>query len=168
MAALPADPRLDGAALRREVEVVAAMRQAARLFAIGRVGDAGLLWDRLAADDASGLEPHRLAWARARVRWSIGKLAEADALLAAADVDAAPFEVRAYAQVARAMVADRRGERAEALRRYRDADAYLAAHPRYDAKLLVEPLHRWIRDGLAAPTTAGRLPAMPDLQCIPQ
>ena len=164
---IPADPRLDGPVLRHQVAVVAAMRQASRLFAGGRVGDAGALWDRLAADPASGLEPHRLAWARARVRWSIGRLAEADDLLAVADVDAAPFEVRAHAGVARALVADRRGRRAEALAHYRAADAYLAAHSRYDAKLLVAPLHRLIDGGLRAPG-AGRMPALPDLQCIPQ
>jgi hypothetical protein len=144
------------------------MRQASRLYALGRVGDAGVIWDRLAADATTGLEPHRLAWTRARVRWSTGKLAAADALLADADVDTAPFEIRAYARVARALVADRRGERDAALRHYRAADAYLAAHPTYDAALLVGPLHRWIAAGLAAPATGARLPAMPDLQCIPQ
>jgi len=167
-APLPADPRLGSAALQSEVETVAAMRQASRLFAIGRVGDAGAIWDRFAADPARGLEPHRLAWARARVRWSIGRLAEAEDLLAAADVDAAPFEVRAYARVARGLVADRQGRRAAALAHYREADAYLAAHPTYDAPFLVEPLHHWIGAGLGAPATAARMPAMPDLQCIPQ
>ncbi len=167
-APIPADTRLEGAAMRREVETVAAMRQAERLFEIGRAGDAGAIWDRLAADDASGLEPHRLAWARARVRWSTGKLAAADALLADAAVDAAPFEIAAYARVARAMVADRRGARAEAVQRYRDADAYLGAHPEYDAKTLVGPVRRWIADGLAAAPKSRRMPAMPDLQCIPR
>jgi hypothetical protein len=167
-AALPADPRLGGAALRREVEVVAAMRQAARLFTIGRVGDAGAIYDRLAAEGTSPLEPRRLAWARARVRWSTGRLAEAEALLAAADVDAAPFEVRAHAMVARAMVADRQGRRTQALDHYRAAAALLDAHPEYDAPSVVTPLRTWIRAGLAAPRAAARFPAMPDLQCIPQ
>lgn len=165
---IAADPRLAGPALRREVEVVAAMRQASRLFAIGRVGDAGAIWDRFAADPTTGLEPHRLAFARARVRWSLGRFPAAEDLLAAADVAAAPFEVRAHARVARGLVADRRGERTAALGHYREAEAYLAAHPFYDAPFLVEPLRRWIREGLAAPATAGRMPAMPDLQCIPQ
>lgn len=165
--AIPADPRLDGPVLRRQVEIVAAMRQASRIFAGGRVGDAGALWDRLADDPASGLEPHRLAWARARVRWSTGRLAAAEDLLAHADVDDAPFEVRAHARVARALVADRRGRRAEAVDRYRAADAYLAAHPAYDARLVVAPLHRLIAAGLAAPAT-GSIPALPDLQCVPQ
>jgi hypothetical protein len=166
--ALPADPRLETAELQREVEVVGAMRQASRLFAIGRVGDAGAIWDRFAADATSELEPHRLAWARARVRWSLGRLAEAEDLLVAADVDAAPFEIRAYARVARALLDDRQGRRAAALARYRDADAYLESHPSYDAPFLIEPLHDWIRAGLAKPAMATRMPAMPDLQCIPQ
>lgn len=167
VAPIPADPRLDGPVLRHEVETVAAMRQAERLYAGGRVGDAGALWDRLADDAESRLEPHRLAWARARARWSTGRLAEAEDLLVVADVDAAPFEVRAHAGVARGLVADRRGRRIEAVARYREADAYLAAHPQYDAKLLVGPLHRLIDAGLAAPAT-GRMPPLPDLQCMPQ
>ncbi len=165
---LPADARLESAAFRRDVEVVAAMRQAERLYAVGRVGDAGALLDRLAADPGARREPHRLAWARARARWSTGRLAEAETLLAAADADAAPFEVRAHARVARAIVADRQGDRAVALRHYRAADAYLAAHPAYDAPLLVGPLHGWIDAGLARPAIGGRFPAMPALQCIPQ
>ncbi|MCC6848192.1 MAG: hypothetical protein IT294_06790 [Deltaproteobacteria bacterium] len=165
-APIAADPQLGGPALTREREVVAAMRQAIRVFEGGRAGDAGAIWDRLAGMPATGLEPHRLAWARARVRWSTGRLTEADTLLAAADADGAPFEVRAYARVARGLVADRRGARADALRWYRAADAYLAAHPWYDAPFLVEPLRRAIRTGLAAPAIA--MPAMPDLQNIPR
>ncbi len=167
-AAIPADPRLATPAMQREVTTVAAMRQAARLFAIGRVGDAGALWDRMAADPASTLEPHRLAWARARVRWSTGRLREAEALLGAADAAAAPFEVRAHAKVVRGMIADRQGRRPDALASYRDAGAWLDAHPEYDAPTLVGPLRRWVADGLAAPATGRRFPAMPDLQCIPQ
>ncbi|MCC6766338.1 MAG: hypothetical protein IT293_16890 [Deltaproteobacteria bacterium] len=165
-APIAADPRLAGPVLAREREVVAGMRQALRLFEGGRVGDAGAIWDRFAGEPATGLEPHRLAWARARVRWATGRLADADTLLATADDDGAPFEVRAYARVARGLVADRRGARADALRWYRAADAYLAAHPAYDAPLLIEPLRRAIRTGLAAPATA--MPAMPDLQNIPR
>ena len=165
---LPADPRLGGVTLRHEVEVVAAMRQASRLFAVGRVGDAGAIWDRLAVEAATELEPRRLAWARARVRWSIGRLADAEALLAEADVAAAPFEVRAYAKVARGMIADRRQRHAEALEHYRGAAAFLDTHPAYDAPLLVGPVRRWIREGLATSARPGRLPALPDLQCIPQ
>ncbi len=165
---LAADPRLGGPELAHEVEVVAAMRQASRLFATGRVGDAGAIWDRLAADPTSRLEPHRLAWTRARVRWSTGRDADADELLAAADVDDAPFEVRAYARVARAMLADREGRRSDGVGLYREADGYLATHAAYDAPLLVGPLHRWIHDGLGGGAAPGRMPAMPDLQCIPQ
>ena len=165
---LPADPRLGGPVLRHEVEVVAAMRQASRLFAVGRVGEAGAIWDRLAVEAATELEPRRLAWARARVRWSIGRLAEAEALLAEADVEAAPFEVRVYAKVARGMIADRRQRRGEALAHYRGAAALLDTHPAYDAPELVGPARRWIREGLATFARPGRLPALPDLQCIPQ
>jgi hypothetical protein len=165
---LEADARLGSDGLRREEAVVATMRQAARLFAVGRVGDAGRLWDRLAAEGTSRLEPRRLDWARARVRWSTGKLAAADALLAEIDVDEAPFEVRAYALVARAMIADRQGRRLEALNQYRAAEAFLNAHGEYDAPLIVGSVRAWIREGLAAPQNRGPLPPMPDLQSIPQ
>lgn len=165
---LPADPRFGSDALARQVDVVAAMRQAAELFAAGRVDDAGRIWDRLAADETTLLEPRRLAWARARVRWSTGKLVEAEALLAGADVDEAPFEVRAYALVVRALIADRQGRRAEALDQYRRAEAFLNAHAEYDAPVIVGPVRTWIRAGLAAAGNTGPLPDMPDLQNIPQ
>jgi len=168
VAPIAADPRLATAGMRGEIATVAAMRQASRLFAVGRVGDAGAIWDRLAAEPANGLEPRRLAWARARTRWSTGRLAEADVLLADADVDQAPFEVRAHAKVVRAMIADRQARRDDALGHYRDAAAWLDAHAAYDAPTLVGPLRRWIADGVAAPALARRFPAMPDLQCIPQ
>jgi hypothetical protein len=165
---LPADPRLASGALTRQVEVVATMRQAERLFEAGRAGDAGRLWDRLATDAADLLEPHRLAFARARVRWSLGRLPESEELLAAADVEAAPFELRAHAIVARAIVADRLGRRADALDHYRRAATLLDTHPEYDATAVVAPLRAWIHSGLARPATAGRFPAMPDLQNIPR
>ena len=168
VAPIAADPRLGGAEFMRQAEQIAAMREAARLFAAGRVEDAGAIWDRLAADPTSALEPHRLAWARARARWATGRLAEAESLLAAADVDAAPFEVRAYARVARALVADRQGERAEAVGRYRAAAAYLEEHSTYDAPFVVAPLREWIRTGLAASPTNAAMPAMPDLQNVPR
>ncbi len=166
--AVAADPRVSGGMLQREVEVVAAMRQAERLFEGGRVGDAGRLWDRLAVEAPDLLEPSRLAWVRARVRWSLGRLAGADELLARADVDEAPFEVRAYARLVRAMVADRMGRRTEALDHYRRAGALLDAHPEYDAPSMVGPLRAWIRAGFAGAETRGRFPAMPDLQNIPR
>jgi hypothetical protein len=166
--ALEADSRLGSDGLGREEAVVATMRQAARLFAAGRVGDAGRLWDRLAFDGTSGLEPRRLAWARARARWSTGQLAAADALLAEVDVEEAPFEVGAYALVVRAMIADRQGRRVEAVQQYRAAAAFLEAHGEYDAPLIVGPIRTWIRAGLAAPQPHGPLPPTPDLQSIPQ
>jgi hypothetical protein len=165
---IAADARLGTDGMQSEVTTVAAMRQASRLFAVGRVGDAGMIWDRLAAEPSNGLEPRRLAWARARTRWSTGKLAEADALLADADVDQAPFEVRAHAKVVRAMIADRQARRDDALAHYRDAAAWLDAHAEYDAPALVGPLRRWIAEGVAAPALARRFPGMPDLQCVPQ
>ncbi len=165
---IAADPRLATAGMQEEIATVAAMRQASRLFAVGRVGDAGAIWDRLASAPTNGLEPRRLAWARARTRWSTGKLADADALLADADVAEAPFEVRAHAKVVRAMIADRQARREDALAHYRDAAAWLDAHAEYDAPTLIGPLRRWIAEGVAAPARARRFPGMPDLQCIPQ
>jgi Acyl-coenzyme A:6-aminopenicillanic acid acyl-transferase len=165
---LPADPGLGDGTLARQVEVVAAMQQAERLYETGRVGDAGALWDRMAFEAPDLLEPHRLAWARARTRWSSGRLAEAEAFLGAADVDAAPFEVRAYAITARGMIADRAERRRAALDQYDRAATFLDAHPEYDAPDLIDPIRAWIGAGRAQPATGGRLPPLPDLQAIPR
>jgi hypothetical protein len=165
---LPAEARFAADGRGREIEAVAAMRFAARLLAAGRVGDAGRLWDRLSVEAADLLEPHRLAFARARARWFTGRLREADALLAEADDDGAPFEIRLHAAAARALIADREGRRADAVEGYRRAAAVLDRHPEYDAPLLVGEVRRWVEEGLAAPQAKGRLPAMPDFQCIPQ
>ena len=167
-ATLPADGGLADGTLARQVDVVAAMRQAERFYENGRVGDASALWDRLAVDAADLLEPHRLAWVRARARWSVGRFAEAEPLLAAADVDDAPFEVRAHAIVARAMVADASGRHGAGLAHYARAAALLDADPEYDAAALVGPLRGWIAAGRTGPAPAGRLPAMPDLQAVPR
>jgi hypothetical protein len=165
---LPADPGMTDGTLARQVEVVAAMRHAERLYEGGRAGDAGALWDRMAVDAADLLEPHRLAWARARARWSVGRLGEAETLLAAADADGAPFEVRAYAIVARGMIADRTGRRRAALAHYARAAAFLDAHPEYDAADLIEPLRACVAAGRAQQAAGGRVPQLPDLQIIPR
>jgi hypothetical protein len=164
---LAADPRLGAGGLQHEVEIVAAMREAARIFATGRPAEAGAAWDRL-ADAERLLEPRRLAWARARARWASGRLAEAERLLAVADVDDAPFEIRAYARVARAMLADRLGRRSDAVDGYRSAEAYLDEHSEYDAAALIAPLRAWVRTGLARGNVGAAMPEMPDLLAIPR
>ncbi len=164
---LPADPRLGTPSMEHERQVVEEVRRAVRLFDEGRIADAGALWDRLADAGESLLEPHRLAWARARVRWTTGKLREADALLVDAAREGAPFEVRAHALVARALIADRERRRADAVALYREARAYLDAHPEYSDKFLVVPLAERIAAGLERPQIEGEFPRLRDLQYVP-
>jgi hypothetical protein len=164
---LPADPRL-GTPREHERQVVEEVRRAVRLFDEGQTADAGAVWDHLADAGESLLEPHRLAWARARVRWTMGKLPEADALLVDAARDGAPFEVRAHALVAQALIADREGRRADAVGLYREARAYLDAHPEYSDKFVVVPLAERIAAGIERPQTEGEFPRLGDLQYVPR
>ncbi len=166
--ALPADPRLGTPSMEHERQVVEEVRRAVRLFDEGETAAAGAVWDRLADAGESLLEPHRLAWARARVRWTTGKLRGADALLVEAAGEGAPFEVRAHALVARALIADREGRRADAVGLYREARAYLDAHPEYSDKFVVAPLTERVAAGLERPQTVGEFPRFGDLQYVPR
>ncbi len=164
---LPADPRLGTPEMEHQAAVLSDLRRAVRLFNEGKIEEAGAIWDRFAADGEPVLEPHRLTWARARVRWTLGQFKEADALLAGLDTDAAPFDVRARALIARALIADRIASRDAALSLYRQAQAYLDAHPDYYDQLTVIPLRARIAAGLKASQAKGPMPATPDLQMAP-
>jgi hypothetical protein len=162
---LPADPRLGGPEMEREAAALAAARRGVRLFGEGKVEEAGAIWDRLAGDGEPALEPHRLAWAQARVRWSLGRLEEADGLLTGLDTDAVPFDVRSHALVVRAVIADRLARRKDALRLYQQAQAYLDAHD-YNHQSMVAPLRARIAAGLRRAQDEGPMPESPDLQRV--
>jgi len=163
---LPADPGFGGPEMAREGLVIGELRKAMRLFDEGEVEAAGAFWDGLAASGEELVEPHRLAWARARARWTMGRLAEADAMLDGLDGDGVPFDVRINAVVAAAVVADRLGDREKAVRLYRQAESLFGMNAQYNDGL-VAPLHRRIGAGLKGPLTKGPFPMTPGLQRVP-
>jgi tetratricopeptide (TPR) repeat protein len=139
----------------REAHVVTEVRRAVRLFNEGKVDDAGARWDAFADSNEPLLQPHRLTWARARVRWTLGRWDEAAALLAALDSDDTPFDVRAHALVARGWAADRADRREDAVRLYRQALAYLDTRPEYNHQFTIAPARSWASAGLKTPRTEG-------------
>jgi predicted choloylglycine hydrolase len=163
---LPADPRLNTPAMEHEKAVIAEARQAMRLFDEGEVDKALATWDRFAERKERLLEPHRLAWARARGRWTIGKLEEASVLLVGLDADEVPFDVRINAVVAQAVIADRLGKRDLALNLYARGQLLFHDHPEYNDGL-VAPLRKRINAGLRAPLSGGPFPGTPGLQRLP-
>jgi hypothetical protein len=164
--ALPADPRLGTPEMDRETTIVRELREAMRLFDDGSVREAGAIWDRYGAKREPAVQPHRLDWARARARWTLGQLDEAVAILAELDVEDVPFDVRANALTATALVLDRQGQRPEAVAACRRAMAYLDENPQYNDGLIA-PLRKRAADVLKAPQTAKPMPAFPALQGIP-
>jgi hypothetical protein len=149
-----------------ELALIQEMRRAVRLFDEGQVEQAGLIWDGLAAQGDPLAHPHRLTWARARARWTLGRLEEADRLLADLDEDEVPFDVRINAVVARAVVADRLGRRDEAVRLYERGRELFGANSQYNDGL-VSFLRRRIARGLKAPQVSGPFPGTPALQRVP-
>jgi tetratricopeptide (TPR) repeat protein len=150
----------------RETTIVRELREAMRLFDDGSVREAGAIWDRYAAKRESAVQPHRLDWARARARWTLGQLDEAVAILAELDVEDVPFDVRANALTARALVLDRQGQRPEVVAACRRAMAYLDENPQYNDGLTA-PLRKRAGNVLKAPQTAKPMPSFPALQGIP-
>lgn len=163
---LPADPRLNTPTMEHEKAVIAESRQAMRLFDEGVVDKALVIWDGFAEREEKLLEPHRLAWARARGKWTMGDLGEASVLLVGLDADEVPFDVRINAVVAQAVIADRLGKRDHARDLYARGQALFDDHPEYNDGL-VAPLRQRINAGLRAPVTAGPFPETPGLQRLP-
>lgn len=163
---LPADARYGTPAMEHERTVVADIRRAIRLDDEGATQEALTILDRFAESGEPLVEPHRLSWARARCRWKLSELQDADALLAALDGDAVPFDVRINAVVARAVVADRLGDRGRAIGLYQRGQALFAEQPQYNDGL-VAFLHRRVAAGLQAPLTSGPFPQTPALQRVP-
>lgn len=164
---LPADPRLGTPVMKHEAALIGELRRAVRLFDQGKAEEAGAIWNRFAENPEPILEPSRLTWARARVRRTVGRLEEADELLAGLDTDGVLFEVRGHGLVVRALIADRAGRRGDSIRLYRRAQAYLDAHPDYNHQFIEVPLRAIVSAGLKAPQVKGSMPKMPDLQKVP-
>jgi hypothetical protein len=161
---LPVDPAFAAGELQAEVRAVAEARLASRLVEEGLLAEATVVLDRLAEAPGGPLDPARLAWARARVRWMQGQLEAAYEILAAVESPAAPYGVRARGLTRRAVLADRLGRRDEALRLYGLAAEHLAARPEFN---VFDDLHPRIAAGLEAPQTDGDLTEGPELMLIP-
>jgi hypothetical protein len=160
----PAARWLDGR-LARERPVIAALRQASRLCEDGDLMGAGAIYERLAAVDDGIVDPMRLRWARARVRFAGGDLAGAAALLAPLADPAAPFDVQVFGLATLGLIRDRLGDRPGALAAYERADAVLAARPESSEATFFAQVRRWIDAGLRRPQR-GPMPETPGLQMV--
>jgi hypothetical protein len=146
--------------LSHEAELIARLRQAELLFEKGKTADSERAYDELDALSEEVLEPNRLMWARARTKWTLGNLADADSLLTRLDHAKAPFEVRVWALAMRGVIADWEERREEASGHYRRANALLASSPEYrlpDVANLIDAGSRGSRASADNPPT-------PDLQ----
>ena len=167
VAPIAADAGFGGEEFRHLASLVAELRHSVRLFDSGDREEAGALLDRLAEQNDPALQPHRLAWARARIRIALRRWDEAENLLAPLDVDETGFDIRAQVIIARAWVADLTGRRNQALDLYRRALAYLDAYPQYNHAFTVAPMRGWIGAGLNAPQSSHDLPETPHLLNVP-
>lgn len=165
--ALPADPRLDSPRFAQEQAVLARARQAVREYEAGDSKAAAALWDELATDQSRTLQPDRLAFARAVVQWRLGNAAATDQLFASIDPQRAPFDIRVAALLARAIIADERGQRETALAAYRDTLATLDAAPQF-TDFGTEAVRQHARDGLAGPLSRMAVEPIPHLQYLPE
>ena len=152
------DPQLSKPEMDHEVRLIAKLRRAERLFEQERIAESERAYDDLAGERS--LEPQRLVWARARTRWTLGKLEEADSLLARLDLERSPFEIAIWSLAMRGVIADWRGRRKEALQAYQKAQDLLLANPQYR----LPDVHKLITHGLASPASEAEVPATPDLQ----
>jgi hypothetical protein len=151
---LPADPWLATPAAARERAAAAEARRAVGLADDGRLAEARAIWDRL-AQAAGPLDPARIAWERALVRWRAGELEAAYEALAPLEAEDAAFDARAHGLVARGVLADALDRREEALRLYALAQAHLDGHPEYT---FFDPLRTRIAAGREAPLGVDVLP----------
>jgi tetratricopeptide (TPR) repeat protein len=139
---------------KQEREAIREARRAQLLSDAGELARAREIWDRLAQADGP-LDPARIAWERALVRWRAGELEAAYAALAPLETAQGVFDARAHGLVARGVLADALGRRDEALRLYARAQAHLDSHPEYS---FLDPLRARIAAGRAAPLSADTLP----------
>jgi hypothetical protein len=151
---IPAAPWLASQAAADEAAACADARRAIRLSDEGQLAEARAIWDRLG--EAQGpLDPARIAWERALVRWRAGETLEAYQALARLEAADAPFDVRAHGLFARGVLADALGRRGEALRLYALVQAHLDLHPEYT---FFDALRARIAQGRAGPLGVDGLP----------
>jgi hypothetical protein len=164
---LPADPRLGTPAMQHEAAVVGQMRQATRLFNAGKFAEAQQIWDDLARQGESILNPARLTYGRAAARLQRHQLEEAAALLATIDPAHAPFDVLLASTGYRGVIADRLGHRSDAISFYRQAAAYADTHPEYIDRFTTE-IRGLVTAGLSRPLDWEPMPKTPALQYVPE
>jgi hypothetical protein len=151
---IPADPKLGSPAADAEQAASRDARRAILHSDQGELAEARAVWDRLA--QAQGpLDPTRIAWERALVRWRAGETEAAYQALAPLEAADAAFDARAHGLFARGVLADALGRRAEALRLYALAQAHLDTHPEYT---FFDALRARIAEGRAAPLGVDVLP----------
>jgi tetratricopeptide (TPR) repeat protein len=151
----PADPWLATPAAAAERAAAAEARRAVHLADQARLAEARAIWDRL-AQSAGPLDPSRIAWERALVRWRAGELEAAYEALGPLEAEDAALDARVHGLVARGVLADALGRREEALRLYALAQASLDAHPEYT---FFDTLRARIAAGREAPLGVEVLPA---------
>ena len=151
---IPADPWLASQAAAAEAAASADARRAIRLSDGGQLAEARAIWDRLARAQGP-LDPTRIAWERALVRWRGGEILEAYQVLAPLEAAEAAFDVRAHGLFARGVLGDALGRRPEALRLYALAQAHLDKHPEYT---FFDALRARISEGRAGPLGVDVLP----------
>jgi tetratricopeptide (TPR) repeat protein len=165
---LDADPRLETSEMRHQLEVINRMREATRLTDSDHLAEALALWNGVAQSNEPFVEPSRLAWARARILLKMGRNQEADHLLEPLDRDGTPDDVRAFALVARAGIAQRSGRPTQALATYRRASAFLASVPQYSGSSLFALAHDQVVRGLAGSLSEDAIVGLPDLALVPR
>jgi hypothetical protein len=163
---LPAAPELGTPPFARQLDAIERARRAIRAQrdaaqqadeAARRAGyaEARALWDELAAESPPRLDPARIALARAEALHGLGDLDAAYAALAPCEAPDAPFEARAEGLASRALLADRLGQRDEALRLWRATLAHLDAGPEYN---VFGELRVLAEAGLQSPSEERELP----------
>lgn len=128
---IPADPRLGTPDMKLEEAVVASARDSLGTFGRGHFDIAAGGWDAIVGLSKGILDPDRLTFVRALARIRRGALVEAERILDGVDAERAPFEVAATTLLLRAVLADERGSRTDAIAGYQLALTYMGLHPEY-------------------------------------
>jgi hypothetical protein len=136
--AFPASGALVSPKFEREREEIQAVRHALELQRDGKSEQAQEAWDDLLASQLVRLDATRLALGSALTRDALKDNASAFAILEQSIGEGAPFEVRAIALVARGILADRLGDRPQAIRSYGEALTHLATHPEFTGLAYVQ------------------------------
>ncbi|MGH7812503.1 MAG: C45 family autoproteolytic acyltransferase/hydrolase [Candidatus Binataceae bacterium] len=145
--------------LNHEAELIRELRAAELLFEQRKIVNSERAYDAIADLKDKALDPNRLIWARARAEWTLGKLADADLLLAQLDRNS-PFEIQVWGLAMRGVIADWQGQRDKALAMYRKAEDLLKGAPQYRLPEVAE----FVSEGPKKAALGTEVPATPDLQ----